>query len=171
MAAALDEGAAMEMEYRRQWKPRAHLRRNEMKRSTCLRGGTVVNHSGEGKADIGVIGGRIVAIGDLATASAGQSFDAVGLHILPGVIDTQVHFREPGNEHKEDLETGTRAAALGGVTAIFEMPNTAPPTTSVQALRDKVARQRPRASITPSAPAPRTNAEQPARSGTPAAAA
>ena len=77
-----------------------------------LKGGTVVSHAGEGLADIGVRGGRIAAIGDLAAASAGATFDAKGLHVLPGVIDTQVHFREPGNTHKEDLETGTRAAAL-----------------------------------------------------------
>ena len=61
-------------------------------------------------------------------------------HILPGVIDTQVHFREPGLEHKEDLETGSRAAVLGGVTAVFEMPNTEPPTTNAEALADKLAR-------------------------------
>lgn len=112
-----------------------------------LRGGTIANHAGEGLGDIGVRGGRIVAIGDLKTASAGQVFDATGVHILPGVIDTQVHFREPGNTHKEDLETGTRAAALGGVTAVFEMPNTAPPTTSVEALEEKLARAKGRAHV------------------------
>ena len=57
-------------------------------------------------------------------------FDCRGLHVLPGVIDSQVHFREPGLTHKEDLETGSRGAVLGGVTAVFEMPNTEPPTTS-----------------------------------------
>jgi len=112
-----------------------------------VRGGTIANHAGEGLGDIGVKGGRITAIGDLATASAGQLIDAKGLHVLPGVIDTQVHFREPGNTHKEDLETGTRAAALGGVTAVFEMPNTAPPTTTVEALADKIARAKGRAHV------------------------
>lgn len=112
-----------------------------------IRGGTVVNHAGEGAADIGVKDARIAAIGDLAQASAGERFDAAGLHVLPGVIDTQVHFREPGNEHKEDLETGTRAAALGGVTAVFEMPNTAPPTTDAAALNDKLARAKGRAHV------------------------
>jgi dihydroorotase len=112
-----------------------------------VRGGTVVNHAGEGLGDIGVRAGRITAVGDLSQASAGKTFDAKGLHILPGVIDTQVHFREPGNEHKEDLETGTRAAALGGVTAVFEMPNTAPPTTTVAALQDKLARAKGRAHV------------------------
>ncbi|MBU6373616.1 MAG: dihydroorotase [Alphaproteobacteria bacterium] len=105
-----------------------------------VRGGTVVNHAGRGPADVGVRAGKIAAIGDLATASAGEVIDAKGLHVLPGVIDTQVHFREPGREYKEDLETGSRAAALGGVVAVFEMPNTDPATTTVPALQDKLKR-------------------------------
>jgi hypothetical protein len=74
--------------------------------------------------------GRIVAMGSLGSAKTMDTLDARGLHILPGVIDTQVHFREPGLTHKEDLETGSRAAVAGGVTAVFEMPNTQPLTTS-----------------------------------------
>ncbi|TPK69069.1 dihydroorotase [Mesorhizobium sp. B2-4-19] len=105
-----------------------------------LTGGTVVNHDGEGARDIGVKNGRIAAIGDLRQASAGETIDCRGLHILPGIIDSQVHFREPGLEHKEDLETGSRAAVLGGVTAVFEMPNTNPLTTSEATLADKVRR-------------------------------
>ena len=105
-----------------------------------LTGGTLVNHDGRGERDIGVKDGRIAAVGDLAQASAGSRIDCGGLHILPGVIDSQVHFREPGLEHKEDLETGSRAAVLGGVTAVFEMPNTNPLTTSEAALADKVRR-------------------------------
>ncbi|CDX19039.1 dihydroorotase [Mesorhizobium sp. ORS 3324] len=105
-----------------------------------LTGGTVVNHDGEGLRDVGVRNGRIAAIGDLGQASAGETIDCSGLHILPGVVDSQVHFREPGLEHKEDLETGSRAAVLGGVTAVFEMPNTNPLTTSEAALADKVRR-------------------------------
>lgn len=105
-----------------------------------LTGGTVVNHDGEGFRDVGVKAGRIAAIGDLGQASAGETVDCKGLHILPGVVDSQVHFREPGLEHKEDLETGSRAAVLGGVTAVFEMPNTNPLTTSEAALADKVRR-------------------------------
>jgi dihydroorotase len=112
-----------------------------------VRGGTLVNHNGEGQADIAALDGRIAAIGDLSRASASTVIDATGLHVLPGVIDTQVHFREPGATHKEDLETGTRAAALGGVTAVFEMPNTAPPTTTVEALYDKLARAKGRAHV------------------------
>jgi dihydroorotase len=94
--------------------------------------------------DVGVIGGRIAAIGALAGAKAAEEFEARGLHVLPGVIDTQVHFREPGNEHKEDLETGSRAAVLGGVTAVFEMPNTNPPTTTRLAIEDKLTRAKGR---------------------------
>jgi dihydroorotase len=105
-----------------------------------FKGGTLVNHIGEGLADIGVRGGRIAAIGDIGEGMAGETIDASGLHILPGVIDTQVHFREPGPTHKEDLESGSRSAVLGGVTAVFEMPNTKPATTSASALADKVAR-------------------------------
>lgn len=105
-----------------------------------LTGGTVVNHDGSGPRDIGVRGGRIAAIGDLRLASAGETIDCRGLHVLPGVVDSQVHFREPGPEHKEDLETGSRAAVLGGVTSVFEMPNTDPLTTSEAALADKVSR-------------------------------
>lgn len=109
-----------------------------------VKGGTVVNHDGRGERDIGIRGGRIAAIGALAQDSAAEIVDAKGLHVLPGVIDTQVHFREPGLEHKEDLETGSRAAVMGGVTAVFEMPNTKPLTTSAEALADKVARARDR---------------------------
>jgi dihydroorotase len=105
-----------------------------------VRGGVIVNHAGSGEGDIGIRDGRIAAIGNLATAAAGTVFDATGLHVLPGIIDTQVHFREPGSDQNEDLESGSRAAALGGVTAVFEMPNTNPPTTTAQALSEKLAR-------------------------------
>ena len=109
-----------------------------------ITGGTVVNHDGTGARDIGVRGGRIVAIGSLAGASAGETIDARGLHVLPGVVDSQVHFREPGLTHKEDLETGSRSAVMGGVTAVFEMPNTNPLTTSAETLAQKVKAARNR---------------------------
>lgn len=105
-----------------------------------LKGGTVVNQDGEGVRDVGIRAGRFAALGDLARASAGETVDCRGLHVLPGVIDSHVHFREPGLTHKEDLETGSRAAVLGGVTAVFEMPNTDPTTTGAEALADKVRR-------------------------------
>lgn len=105
-----------------------------------VKGGTVVNQDGVGPADIGVRDGRIAEIGTIAGAQARETVDARGLHVLPGVIDSQVHFREPGGEHKEDLQSGSRSAVMGGVTAVFEMPNTSPATTSARALADKVAR-------------------------------
>ncbi|MFO1172925.1 MAG: dihydroorotase [Hyphomicrobiaceae bacterium] len=105
-----------------------------------LTGGSVVNHDGEGVRDIGIRNGRIAAIGKVGAGRADATLDVAGLHILPGVIDTQVHFREPGAEHKEDLETGSRAAVMGGVTAVFEMPNTKPETVDAERLADKVRR-------------------------------
>jgi len=105
-----------------------------------LKGGIVVNHDGEGPRDLGIRAGRFVAIDDLARASAGEVIDCKGLHLLPGVIDTQVHFREPGLTHKEDLESGSRSAVMGGVTGVFEMPNTDPLTVSAEALAEKVKR-------------------------------
>ena len=105
-----------------------------------LRGGTVVNQDGEGQRDIGISNGRIAAIGSLGSASAGETVDCKGLHILPGVMDTQVHFREPGLTHKEDLESGSRGAVLGGVTAVFEMPNTDPLTITAETFTDKIKR-------------------------------
>ena len=105
-----------------------------------LKGGTVVNHEGEGVRDIGIRAGRFAAIGDLSRAAAGEVVDCRSLHILPGIIDSHVHFREPGLTHKEDLETGSLSAVMGGVTAVFEMPNTNPTTTSAEAIADKVKR-------------------------------
>ena len=109
-----------------------------------VRGGEVVNHAGRGMADVGVRAGKIASIGDLGQAHAEELVDARGLTILPGVIDSHTHFREPGLEWKEDLETGSRAAVLGGVTSVFEMPNTDPPTTDADALADKLARAKGR---------------------------
>ena len=109
-----------------------------------VRGGTVATPNGIALGDVGVIGGRIAAIGSLPGARAAEVFEARGLHVLPGVMDTQVHFREPGNAHKEDLASGSLAAILGGVTSVFEMPNTNPPTTTVEAVQDKLARAKGR---------------------------
>jgi dihydroorotase len=105
-----------------------------------IRGGSYVTPSGVVPADIGVRQGRIAAIGAFADAKTEQVIEARGLHVLPGVIDTHVHFREPGHLEKEDMETGSRAAVLGGVTAVFEMPNTNPPTTTRLLLNDKLKR-------------------------------
>ncbi|WP_297810062.1 dihydroorotase [uncultured Methylophaga sp.] len=89
--------------------------------------GIVITPSGELKIDIACRGGRVVALGDLqAQWSADTTLSVKGLHVMPGVMDTQVHFREPGLTHKETIEAGTRGAVLGGITGIFEMPNTNP---------------------------------------------
>ena len=103
-----------------------------------FKNGTVVNQDGIGTADVAVSNGRIAAIGTISGAAA-ETVDCTGLHILPGVIDTQVHFREPGLTHKEDLETGSRSAVMGGVTGVFEMPNTNPLTTSRETFEAKIA--------------------------------
>ncbi len=113
---------------------------NDQHFNLVILGGSVITPSGREKTDVGVRNGRIAEIGDLSRSAAAERFDATGLHVLPGVIDTQVHFREPGLEYKEDLESGTRGAVKGGVTAIFEMPNTSPNTDTAGALADKVSR-------------------------------
>ena len=104
-----------------------------------LKNGTAVLPGQTTVTDIGIREGKIIAFGSFHPDQAGQTIDCTGLHILPGVIDTQVHFREPGMEHKETLETGMMAAAAGGVTSIFEMPNTSPLTTTPEALNAKLA--------------------------------
>src|SRR3546814_20424239 len=93
-----------------------------------IKGGQVFTPSGLAEVDVAVAGERIADIGTLDATRADEVLDAKGLLVLPGVIDTQVHFREPGLEHQEDLESGTRAAVMGGVTAVFEMPTTNPAT-------------------------------------------
>lgn len=105
-----------------------------------IKNGNVINHMGKGPTDIAIKGGRIAGLGDFAAHQAGQVIDAAGLTIVPGVIDTQVHFREPGLEHKEDLQSGSLAAVMGGVTAVFEMPNTKPLTIDADTLADKLKR-------------------------------
>ncbi|WP_043343016.1 dihydroorotase [Belnapia moabensis] len=99
-----------------------------------LRGGTCVLPWGEEGTDIGVRAGRIAAMGDLRTAEAAETIDCTGLHVLPGLIDAHVHLRDPGDPAVETLESGTRAALLGGLTAVFDMPNTAPSITDRERL-------------------------------------
>ena len=108
-----------------------------------ITGGTLATVDGQQQTDIAIKDGQFAAIGSIE-GNAKKTLKADGLTILPGVIDTQVHFREPGNEHKEDLQSGSLAAVMGGVTAVFEMPNTKPPTTTAEAIADKVARGRNR---------------------------
>ena len=91
------------------------------------------------RTSIGVKAGKIAAISDqLKAEDAVSVFDASALTVLPGAIDSQVHFREPGLTHKEDLESGTRGAVLGGITAVFEMPNTKPSTTTTEQFEEKL---------------------------------
>lgn len=113
-----------------------------------IRNGLVYTQGRFVLTDIAITGGVIDVLGDFQAATvpadADEIVDAKGLHVIPGVIDTQVHFREPGLEHKEDLETGTRSALAGGVTAVFEMPNTNPSTTTKLAIEDKLRRAKSR---------------------------
>lgn len=115
-----------------------------IKNGTCLLPHPTEARLIQAKADIAITAGRIEMIADSISEKAQKIIDANGLHVLPGVIDSQVHFREPGLEHKEDLETGTRAAVLGGVTTVFEMPNTNPSTTTKEAFEDKLNRAKNR---------------------------
>ncbi len=104
-----------------------------------VQGGTVYTPSGPVETDVGVTNGRIASFGNLK-GQGKTTYDAKGLTVLPGVIDEQVHFREPGPTHKEDLASGSLGAVLGGVTAVFEMPNTDPPTATAELIADKVKR-------------------------------
>lgn len=108
----------------------------------ALKGGSVVLPDGTVETTVYVKNGTIAAIG--GQADAARTIDCTGLTILPGVIDTQVHFREPGAEENENLESGSRAAVLGGVTGVFEMPNTKPTTSTPEAVADKLARAKGR---------------------------
>lgn len=106
-----------------------------------IHGGTIVNENAAIAASLAVRNGRIAAIGEPdMMPPAGATIDATGRHLLPGVIDPHVHFREPGLEYKEDWGTGSAAAACGGVTTVFDMPNTEPPTGTREALALKQAR-------------------------------
>lgn len=106
---------------------------------TLIRHCDLVLPTGIVRADLLIENGKILGIDPPKSAAADEVIDATGLHLLPGVIDDQVHFREPGLTHKEDLLTASRACAKGGVTTFLEMPNTKPTTTSVQALHEKLA--------------------------------
>ena len=99
-----------------------------------IRGGRCVLPWGEADADIGVRDGRIAAIGALGSAAAEAVIEAKGLHVLPGLIDPHVHLRDPGDPSVETIRTGTRAAVLGGLAAVFDMPNTSPAIVDAAAL-------------------------------------
>ncbi|WP_256888328.1 allantoinase AllB [Acidomonas methanolica] len=104
-----------------------------------LKGGKVVSDRTIREADVAIANGLIVAVGTPESMPAAVgTLDVSGKHILPGAIDAHVHFRTPGYSYKEDWESGTAAAAMGGVTTVFEMPNTHPPTATAEALRQKL---------------------------------
>lgn len=109
-----------------------------IKNGTCLIWNPTKGLTQE-KVDIAVVDKKISHIQSGLNLQATQIIDASGLHVLPGVIDSQVHFREPGFTHKEDIHTGSKAAALGGVTSFFEMPNTNPATTTLDLFKEKIA--------------------------------
>jgi dihydroorotase len=102
-----------------------------------IRGGTCVLPWGMEKTSVGVRDGRIAALGVGFDAAAAETFEAAGLYVLPGLIDPHVHLRDPGNAAVESVPTGTRAAVLGGLAAVFDMPNTNPPITDAARLADK----------------------------------
>jgi dihydroorotase len=104
-----------------------------------VKNGTVVTAQSTFAADVGIRDEKIVAIavhGELG-ADASQVLDAAGRYVLPGVIDGHVHFREPGLEYKEDFRSGSRAAVMGGVTTVLDMPNTLPPTSTAELVDQK----------------------------------
>jgi len=110
-----------------------------MAETTLIRGATCVLPGETARTDVLIEGTKIARVGAPATTRADETVDAVGLHLIPGVVDDQVHFREPGLAHKEDLRTGSLACAKGGVTTFLEMPNTVPATTTRERLHAKLA--------------------------------
>ena len=110
-----------------------------MPHRTLIRGAAVVLPGETARTPVLIEGGRIASVGPPAHTRTDEVVDADGLHLMPGVIDDQVHFRDPGLTHKEDLRTGSRACAAGGVTSFLEMPNTDPQTVTVEALAAKLA--------------------------------
>ncbi|MEE2887357.1 MAG: amidohydrolase family protein, partial [Planctomycetota bacterium] len=106
-----------------------------------VHGGRVFSDGDDQVQDVLIEGGRVTAVGAGIEPPAGvETLDASGQWVLPGMIDSQVHFREPGMPHKEDLASGSLAAVAGGVTCFMEMPNTNPSTTDPAALEDKLQR-------------------------------
>src|ERR1700686_4341079 len=103
-----------------------------------INNGRVVSADNVMAASVAIRDGLICAVGAAdVMPPAREALDAAGLHLLPGAIDVHVHFRDPGYPHKEDWASGTAAAAFGGVTTVFDMPNTVPPTGTAAALAEK----------------------------------
>lgn len=111
-----------------------------MSKSTLIRNAHVVNEGAVTVSDVLIVGDRIAKIGKGLDAEGAEVVDATGFWLMPGIIDDQVHFREPGLTHKADLSTESKAAAAGGVTSFMEMPNTVPQALTQQLLQDKYER-------------------------------
>ncbi|MFT5198147.1 MAG: dihydroorotase [Planctomycetota bacterium] len=112
-----------------------------MKNDILIKGGQVITESGAIQADVLILGGLVKAVAPgLIAADDTPIYDATGKWVFPGLIDPQVHFREPGLTHKENIESGSRAALAGGITAFMEMPNTTPLTVDPATLADKLDR-------------------------------
>ena len=103
-----------------------------IKNGSCFIEGNLV------KTDIGITKNKISHIGNLVNENSNEIYDAENLIVLPGCLDTQVHFREPGSTDAEDLNSGSRAAIVGGITGVFEMPNTNPPTSNKKEFQNKL---------------------------------
>src|ERR1700679_2271333 len=105
-----------------------------------VQGGTIVSPDAAVAGSVAIKDGRVLAVGAAeAMPQACETLDASGLHVLPGAIDVHVHFRDPRYPDKEDWASGTAAAAFGGVTCVFDMPNTIPPTGTAEVLAEKHA--------------------------------
>src|ERR671921_84735 len=105
-----------------------------------IRGGTVLDQRGERRADVAIAAGSITAVAESIDADDGDVvLDATGCHVTPGFVDLHVHLREPGREEAETIESGSRAAALGGFTAVVAMPNTEPAIDSASVVREVLA--------------------------------
>ncbi|NNE30365.1 MAG: dihydroorotase, partial [Saprospiraceae bacterium] len=105
--------------------------------SILIKGGLIVNEGSSSHQDIFIKDGRIERIDSSLDLKADIEIKAEGKMVMPGIIDDQVHFREPGLTHKADLYTEPRAAVAGGVTSYMEMPNTKPPAVTQELLEDK----------------------------------
>ena len=106
-------------------------------KSLLIKNGSIVSSSGISKSDIFILNDKITKISSSLDVDADKIIDANNKYLFPGIIDPQVHFRDPGLTHKEDLKTGSMSAAAGGVTTFFEMPNTNPSTTTLDKLAEK----------------------------------
>ena len=114
-------------------------------KKTLLKGGVVVSEDSRRKLDVLLAGDKIAEIAENIAGDFDELIDVTGKYVLPGLIDVHVHLREPGHTHKEDFLSGTEAAVAGGITTVFDMPNTDPPTINAQLLDEKYALARQKA--------------------------